>query len=630
MLAARQDPFVRSEICNLPRIDYQKLVAVLLVVHAGLLAYGASVHSPTMNELSHLASGICHWQFRRFDLYRVNPPLVRMTASLPVLIAGVNADWRHFDEHPGARSEFSVDSELVATNGTRTLFLLVLARWACIPFSLLGLWVCFCWSRDLFGANAGLLAAAMWCFEPNILAHGELITPDVGATALAFAAIYGFWRWLRHPTWRAAFITGITLGLAELCKTTLLILYPLWPLMWALYRLPELHAMPLRRWLREASMLTTQLAISLYLLNLLYAFDGSGTPLRDFTFISAALKGTTNEQTGNRFTVGWLGCIPIPLPKDYVLGLDIQKSNFEHYGAPSYLRGEWRSTGWWYYYLYALAIKVPLGITGLLFLSLLYRALMQLLSRRYVIPARPRDAYLLLLPPLLIFACVSSQTGFSKHMRYVLPIFPFAFVWASQLGGIRARKCTQKPEVVNADSSFHPSRYHLPDEFMVMIRRVFSLSAAALLLWSTCSSLCVYPHSLSYFNESIGGPAEGAKHLLGSNFDWGQDLLYLKRWLDQNRDKHPVYLAYYGCIDPVLVGIEGFVAPPASFDVYEARRRKPGWYAISVVFVRGLPGYPQGEPAEAPAYTRDSFIQLRDVRPYAKVAETMYVFKLAE
>lgn len=46
---------------------------------------------------------------------------------------------------------------------------------------------------------------------------------------------------------------------------------------------------------------------------------------------------------------------------------------------------------------------------------------------------------------------------------------------------------------------------------------------ASLACWTIGSSLWVYPHSLSYFNESIGGPLNGAAHLLGSNVDWGQD-----------------------------------------------------------------------------------------------------------
>lgn len=56
---------------------------------------------------------------------------------------------------------------------------------------------------------------------------------------------------------------------------------------------------------------------------------------------------------------------------------------------------------------------------------------------------------------------------------------------------------------------------------------LFSANLVAL-CWLVMSSLAIYPHSLSYFNESIGGPLNGPKHLLGSSVDWNQDLLYLK------------------------------------------------------------------------------------------------------
>jgi hypothetical protein len=60
----------------------------------------------------------------------------------------------------------------------------------------------------------------------------------------------------------------------------------------------------------------------------------------------------------------------------------------------------------------------------------------------------------------------------------------------------------------------------------------------------------VYPHSLSYFNESIGGPLNGAEYLLGSNVDWGQDLRYLIWWLGDQSDIESISMAYYGSVDP--------------------------------------------------------------------------------
>ena len=63
-----------------------------------------------------------------------------------------------------------------------------IARWACIPFSLLGAWMCYLWGRDLYNAAAGRLACLLWCFSPTILGQAQMITPDTGATAFGLAA----------------------------------------------------------------------------------------------------------------------------------------------------------------------------------------------------------------------------------------------------------------------------------------------------------------------------------------------------------------------------------------------------------------------------------------------------------
>jgi hypothetical protein len=85
------------------------------------------------------------------------------------------------------------------------------------------------------------------------------------------------------------------------------------------------------------------------------------------------------------------------------------------------------------------------------------------------------------------------------------------------------------------------------------------------LCWFLASSLCAYPHNLSYFNETICGPLNGSKHLLGSNVDWGQDLLYFKSWaLGQiSKPGSSIYLAYYGAFDPKEAGL-GWAQPPSS------------------------------------------------------------------
>ena len=42
--------------------------------------------------------------------------------------------------------------------------------------------------------------------------------------------------------------------------------------------------------------------------------------------------------------------------------------------------------------------------------------------------------------------------------------------------------------------------------------------------WAVVSSLAVFPHSVSYFNEPAGGPENAAAHLIDASVDWGQGM----------------------------------------------------------------------------------------------------------
>ena len=80
-------------------------VALLLTTHAGMLAYSATRHSPTMLEPAFLVAGLSHYKFKHFKLFSVNPPLVRLVAALPVMAAGYEMDWSSFQDAPGARPD---------------------------------------------------------------------------------------------------------------------------------------------------------------------------------------------------------------------------------------------------------------------------------------------------------------------------------------------------------------------------------------------------------------------------------------------------------------------------------------------------------------------------------------------
>jgi hypothetical protein len=555
-------------------------VSAVLFLHIGLLAWSAARHSPTIDEVGHLPAGISHWEQGRFELYRVNPPLVRMVAAIPVLLSAHRTDWHTYTDDLGARPEFSIGYDFILANGDRSFALFTLARWACIPFSLLGALVCHRWARELYGGIAGEVALVLWCTSPNILAHASMITPDVGAAAFSVAACYAFWHWLRSPTLAAGLFAGVTLGWAQLTKTTCVELLALWPMLWLGWTLSDATRPSRRDWLARSGMLAAILACALGVLNAGYGFSGSFRSLGDYRFLSKTLAGPLPDSRGlgNRFVGTSLARVPVPLPRDYLQGIDVQWSDFESGARISYLRGEFRQGGWWHYYVYALLVKVPLGTWALLLLGIVS-------SLRYRgVSAGWRDEMLLWAPALSILALVSSQRGFNHHLRYVLTVLPFMFIWAGRVGSSAA-----------------------------IGHRWLAFGAASALLWSVASSLSIYPHSLSYFNELAGGPTRGHEHLLDSNIDWGQDLCDLKRWVDEHPESRPMRVAYFGMFDPRVLD-PGFTRPPEV--------PTPGWFAVSVNTLHGYRlGGLQREPDETFGY-------FRQFEPIARAGYSILIYHI--
>lgn len=514
-------------------------VCLLLGLQALLLAWGAARSSPTHLEPALLASGLSHWEFGRLDLYHVNPPLVRMIAAAPVIALGYEANWSGFSDRPGARPEYLIGEQFIRANGERSLWLVTVARWICLPFTLMGGLFAYRWARELYGRRAGLTTLTLWCLDPLVIAQGTLITPDAACTAGGIASGYFFWRWLKAPTWAGALWAGTVLGVTQLTKLSWLILAGLYPLVWVTW---IIAAASDRRYVRDVSsstvtdatdqripdhgvsfpiqagMLASLLAMALLVLNLGYGFDGAGTRLSQLTFVSRSLTGLEVPGTpGNRFQGTLLGELPIPVPRHYLLGFDTQKRDFEEYSRPSYLRGVWRPEGWWYYYLYGLLVKAPAG-TVVLVMVVVVRRLVSTIrrwkssaTRVEVRAVRHRSLVLgelvLMVPAIALVALASSQTSFNHHLRYVFPAYGLLLIFAGQAAVLGPAQPAVQRWV-----------------------------AAGLVACSGVSSLWAYPHHISYFNEFVGGPRHGNQHLLGSSWDWGQDWLYLADWFEQHPD----------------------------------------------------------------------------------------------
>lgn len=557
-------------------------------------------HSPVLNEGGHLASGVYHLQVGKFDLYRVNPPLIRTVAAIPVVLCNPNTDWSYVTSDHKIRYEYRAGIEFYDENRDNALYYTTIARWACIPFSILGGAICWLWSRKLFGATSGLIAAMLWCFSPLVLGHASLLTPDAHAASLGIVAFYLFYRWTNKLTWWNAFFAGIVLGIAQLSKTSLLLFYPLFLFLWIFSRIGDKkNNSQSISWKVSATQFLFLFALSIYVINAGYLFNGSCTPLGHYRFRSQVLSGNPQSMNteGNCFSGTIFSSIPVPLPSDYVYGIDRQKMDFEpdrQVPLPSYLCGTWKdSGGWWYFYIVAALVKTPLALFGLMLLAICCFFKKNL---------GWQNELFLLVPPLTFFVFISSQSQMTIHYRYIFPTIPFVLIFTSRVGS-----------------------------FCQKNNRYFTCLVAGLLAWFIGSSLYVFPHSLSYFNEAVGGPKNGVKYLLDSNIAWNQDLIYVKRWKDVHPDASPFFLVSIGLFDPEMLGLTEDMDKfnhPSSKTVASLT---PGWYAIDVNQLYGdFYLIPHDIWRDEKRDHHNIFSFLRNRKPDAMIGYSIYVFHLTK
>lgn len=491
--------------------------------------------SQTADEAHNLFAGNLYLTAGDFTAGSAHPPLAKEVGALPLLALKPHVP-------PMDRgAPFSINLQdgrlfLYSNDATRILFA---ARAAMTLFPLLLALMVFLATREMFGAAPALIALALTVFEPNILAHGALVTNDVALATCLFAAVYAFYRYFSRPTAARLALTGVAGGLTLAAKHSGLLLFPILFLLaaieWLLHLRPgsdrglapsdktEQTLRPefssategspaksrARRALRLLLVLAVVAAVSVTVLWGFYGFRYA--PLAGAPTPSLAPWLAAVGSRYKAFAVAVAAQLHL-LPLGYLAGL---AHFFVGESRPTYLLGARHAHGVWFYFPVALAIKLTLW-----FLLLLAIAPFGLWRAR----ARRREI-LWMMVPAAAFMAVSMTSNLNIGVRYIFPVFPFLIVLAAVGGWELAR------------------RY-----------RGFGLAVACLVLMHAASSLRAFPNYLSYSNELWGGPSKTYTVLTDSNVDWGQGLPAVKRYVDKH-NATPCWFAYFGTVDPAYYGI---------------------------------------------------------------------------
>jgi len=408
------------------------------------------------------------------------------------------------------------------------------ARLMTILFSCLTAWMVFEWSRSLYGFIPGISSLILYIFDPNVIAHSQLVTTDIYAAGMIAFSFYWLWRFANSRHLQDGIICVMMLGVAQLAKFTSVVLPPLMLMALILHDLPaQIEAyltngfISVKRYLgRLSAYLLAAMLACLLIVNFGYFFNRTFQPFGNYEFQSSTLRSLQA-----RFTA--LTDVPVPVPYPYLQGLDLisyRQSTGFGYGR-LYLLGKVREAGSFPgYFIITSLLKVPIASQLVLVGAFVVYLLNNKRRSRFW-----RDEVFLLLPVLFFFIYFNFFFNTQIGIRFYLVIFPLLYVFAGQLfqnwHGFSARQKTG----------------------------VYALAGYLVL-----SVLSYYPHYLAYFNEIVYDRRFSYKFLADSNLDWEQGQYYLQDYLASHPDARfePKKVDYGHLVISVnsLVGVTGDVA----------------------------------------------------------------------
>jgi 4-amino-4-deoxy-L-arabinose transferase-like glycosyltransferase len=480
-------------------------VTVLLAQMAFAMVTTAVRQTPTIDEPVYVGAAAEYVHEHRLRHNPEHPPLGKLVIGAGVALADPHLD-------PGfAGDQGQLGRHLLYESGNDPWRLMLWARLPVIALTLAFGLVVFAFARELAGPLAGSAALALYCFSPDVIAHGSLATLDVPAAGFVLASAWLVWRARRRPRLYVP-LAGLALGAALATKMSTL---PAVPVLMALAAVSVWKASAGGR--RLVRTVAGAGLVALTAITVVWV---------TYLMVDPRLRWTPEQHVPVVHGLRGLLVRLLPFPDAYRDGMRVQ-FGLENRPWQGFLFGRLYDGPLWYYLPAALLVKTPLGM-----LALWAAGSAVVVAVRRLRPAAP---YVLAAPLVLLAAAMQGARDFGTRYAVFLPLFLAV-----------AAGCV-----------------------LMARRRWVSVGVAVLVAFAAVSSARAYPYYLPYSNEAFGGPGRTREWLHDSNVDWGQDL---GRLADRLHDRYPgerVWLVYKGSGLPSFYGIEA--SDPRRVPVHEVR-----------------------------------------------------------
>ena len=545
------------------------IVAILLSYMIISVVAFINIKSPICDEVAHhVASGYSYVKTGDYRMNPSSPVLIRWLIGAPLLFINPALPVDHISWQTNDSPVFGdLFFYKYNNNADEIIFL---SRLPILILSCVLALLVYAWGKELYGTKAGLFALFLYAFSPDVLGNSGVAMTDIGGTLFIFLSIYTFWRFLQTKCTSHLILSGVAFGLAQAAKHNAIILVPI------LFILTIADLIASRKKGSETPIfkglcqLLLLFVIGIVTLWATYSFEFKplleNTPdiaeKVDYIRAFAGKIPIANQAIIQDWAVNIAKNVPIPLSSFTVSLLGVV-NQVQGGGQPLFLMGQQYIGGVKWYYIYLVLIKMPLSFIILVIFSFV----LSLFRKRT--PVDFITNFSIILSIFMLFFVIS-MSKLQGGIRYLLPVFPFLFMWAS--------------DSINVKIKGKVGRFFKISFFSIII------------IWYASTSIYFRPHYLAYFNELVGGPG-GEVYTISHDMDWGQDLKLLGEYMHQE-DIEEVSLLYFGTADP-----EYYEIVSREITAEELETPKRGVYAISVRYLGNVAWAKGKEPTQKIGYS---------------------------
>lgn len=616
------------------------IVAGILLAHFVASLIVSSQESMIFDEKAHIPAAYSYVQYGDMRLNPEHPPILKDLAGLPLLALDLKFPLETPEWQSGINEQWTVGDmfincsrpELLCNDADTILF------WSRIPIILLTLLLGFFlyrWTKELGGTLAGVFAVTLFAFDPNIIAHNHYVTTDLGIAAFLFFSFYFFVKFLKNPSPKNIVVAGLFLGLAELVKFSAVLLFPIFGLFVILYALTT-HKPPtdvrstflfkLQKLFEYGFKFLGSVLVCFALIWVVYAANTYAMPGEKLSEAADMYLGQKNAfaMFAHDFTVSTSQSFLLKPYSEYFLGVFMVFARVAG-GNTHYFLGEVTDDASAWYFPIVFLLKETLPFLFLLAFSIVYtlsRMVRAFLAEKSVsvvhFLARSfhnKIAQYLGVFFILFYSYISIAGNLNIGFRHLFPIMPFLYMFI-------------------AKTVFD---FYKRQQENVATKKLTTILISIVTFVIIAIPVISYPSYLSYFNAVTGGHLNGYKYVTDSNYDWGQDLKHLQRFVD-TFNKCKTNTAYtttncslakdYPAIDHIRVDYFGGGSPSyylkeKYISWWDKRDPEPGWYAISSFFYQESI-YKKKAPGEK------DYSWLKNITPVTRAGDSFFIYYIPE